>query len=74
MSSEDALGNAFVGMAEYLKGMAGAAGRIAEGDLSVSVEPVSSEDALGNAFVGMADYLKGMAGAAGRIAGGDLSV
>ncbi len=73
-SSEDALGNAFVGMADYLKGMAGAAGRIAGGDLSVSVQPVSSADALGNAFVGMADYLKGMAAAAGRIAGGDLSV
>ena len=73
-SSEDALGNAFVGMADYLRGMAGAAGRIAGGDLSVSVQPVSSEDALGNAFVGMADYLQGMAGAAGRIAGGDLTV
>ena len=73
-SSEDALGNAFVGMADYLKGMAGAAGRIAGGDLSVSVQPVSSADALGNAFVGMADYLKGIAGAAGRIADGDLTV
>lgn len=54
--SKDELGRtalAFQRMIEYLKTMVGAAGLIAEGDLTVEVTPQSERDALGNAFRAM---------------------
>ena len=42
-------------MVVYLKEMAGAADRVAAGDLSVSVQPRSERDALGTALSGMVD-------------------
>jgi methyl-accepting chemotaxis protein len=35
---------------DYMKDMAGIAGRMAEGDLTVEVKPLSEKDAFGNAF------------------------
>ncbi|MCH8817888.1 MAG: HAMP domain-containing protein [Chloroflexi bacterium] len=64
---------AFATMTDYLKGMAGVAERIADGDLTVSVTPKSERDTLGNAFSGMIDSLRDMAGVAERIADGDLT-
>ena len=68
-----AMAGEFRTMVAYLRGMAGAAERIAEGDLSVSVQAASANDALGKAFVDMIDYLKQMAGSAEQIAEGDLT-
>ncbi len=60
VSTNDEIGDmarAFAAMKEYLSGMAAAAARIADGDLTVSVRAQSERDALGNAFVQMADSL-----------------
>ncbi len=66
------LSNAFNEMILYLKGMAGAADAIAQGDLTVNVSPKSERDVLGNAFRNMVAYFRGMAKTAGEIAEGDL--
>ncbi len=61
--SQDELGQtaaAFQRMIAYLKGMAEAAERMADGDLTVEVEPKSDRDALGNAFSRMAVNLRSM--------------
>ena len=59
--SQDELGAtaaAFARMIDYLKGMVSAAARIAEGDLSLDVDPGSEQDALGNAFQQMTRSLR----------------
>ena len=59
-SSEDTLGNAFVGMQVYLNEMAATAESIADGDLTVEVQPQSERDALGNSFKGMVTKMHGV--------------
>jgi len=54
------LADSFREMIAYLKGMAVAAGAIAEGDLRTEVTPKSDKDVLGNAFRKMIDGLRGM--------------
>jgi methyl-accepting chemotaxis protein len=57
-----ATAGAFEDMVEYLRTMERAGGRIADGDLTVEVEPVSESDALGNAFHRMTANLRHMIG------------
>jgi methyl-accepting chemotaxis protein len=64
-SSNDELGAtaaAFGRMVVYLEDLAGAAGAIADGDLTVSVEPKSDRDALGIAFTKMLANLRELVG------------
>jgi methyl-accepting chemotaxis protein len=71
-SSKDELGAtaaAFERMIDYLNGMAGAAERIAEGDLLVEVQPRSERDALGKAFGLMVAHLRDMVGQVAEAAG-----
>jgi methyl-accepting chemotaxis protein len=51
------LAKAFQDQIEYLKGLAGAAERIAANDLTVHVNPKSDKDTLGNAFKSMVSNL-----------------
>jgi methyl-accepting chemotaxis protein len=63
--SNDELGaaaHAFERMLGYLKSLAAAAEHIADGDLTVDVEPASDRDALGAAFQRMATSLRTMVG------------
>jgi methyl-accepting chemotaxis protein len=53
-----ALATTFNNMVAYLKEMAGVSMAVAEGDLTVEVEPRSKRDTLGNAFVRMAHGLQ----------------
>ncbi|MCH8103622.1 MAG: HAMP domain-containing protein, partial [Chloroflexi bacterium] len=65
VKSKDEIGdmaNAFTRMVEYLKGMAGAATTIADGDLTVDVVPKSEKDVLGNAFSTMIATLRSTIG------------
>jgi methyl-accepting chemotaxis protein len=67
VQSRDEIGDmarAFRRMREYLAGMADAAGRIADGDLTVRVEPQSAHDALGTAFARMVESLNDVLGRA----------
>jgi methyl-accepting chemotaxis protein len=60
-SSRDEIGEtarAFERMIAYLQGLAASAGRIAEGDLTVEVEPQSERDVLGQAFLSMTTSLR----------------
>src|SRR5690349_3801373 len=60
-SSNDEIGDtarAFERMITYLQGLAASAGRIAEGDLTVEIEPKSDRDVLGTAFLTMATSLR----------------
>ena len=71
VSSKDELGesaSAFRSMVVYLKRMAAAAETIAEGDLTVDVEPESDRDALGTAFEKMVRNLRSVVGEVGRAA------
>jgi methyl-accepting chemotaxis protein len=68
------LGKAFGAMIGYLQGMAAVSGRIAAGDLTVTIKPASDQDVLGNAFVAMTGYLQAMAAVSKQIAAGDLAV
>jgi methyl-accepting chemotaxis protein len=52
------LTRAFERMTRSLRTMAGAAGKIAAGDLRASLQPQSPDDVLGNAFVRMTDNLR----------------
>ncbi|HEX6910585.1 MAG TPA: methyl-accepting chemotaxis protein [Longimicrobium sp.] len=73
---DDELGRlvgAMGGMTAYLREMAGAADRIAAGDLDVPVHPRSERDTFGHAFLRLTDYLREMAHVAGAIAAGDLT-
>jgi methyl-accepting chemotaxis protein len=56
------LAEAFRRMIAYLQEMADAAGRLAQGDLTVEVTPRSTQDALGNAFVRMVADLRSLVG------------
>ncbi len=59
--SKDEMGDiadSFTRMIAYLQGMAGVAQRLAVGDLTQNVTPISSKDVLGTAFQGMVDSLR----------------
>jgi methyl-accepting chemotaxis protein len=56
------LADSFRSLVDYMKEMAGAATKVAEGDLRVDVEARSEKDALGNAFVKMTKYLEDIIG------------
>jgi methyl-accepting chemotaxis protein len=61
--SRDELGEAaqaFGEMTDYLKEMTGAAGRVADGDLTLAVNPRGPSDALGNALSRMVTNLQGL--------------
>jgi len=61
INQRDELGElaaSFQRMVAYLQEMAQAASRMANGDLTVEVQPVSSHDALGNAFADMIGSLR----------------
>jgi methyl-accepting chemotaxis protein len=65
LRSRDELGetaDAFREMVSYLQGAAGAADRIAAGDLTVEVEPRSERDALGTSLCAMATSLRTLIG------------
>jgi methyl-accepting chemotaxis protein len=69
--SNDELGDAagaFRRMIAYLRDSASAATRIADGDLSVIVEPKSERDELGNALHRMTENLRGTIGEVSRAA------
>ena len=57
-----ATAGAFDDMVEYLRTMERAGGRIADGDLTVEIEPASESDALGHAFQRMTANLRHMIG------------
>ena len=76
VKSKDELGEmaaAIQRMIAYMQQMAGAAGRLAQGDVAADVTPQSDKDVLGNAFSQMITYQQQMAEAAGRLAQGDLT-
>jgi methyl-accepting chemotaxis protein len=52
------LANAFAGMTRYLHDIAGIAKQVADGNLTVTVKPVSPDDQLGNAFAEMVTSLR----------------
>jgi methyl-accepting chemotaxis protein len=69
--SKDELGETaaeFGRMIAYLRSMAETAELIAEGDLTVQVEPKSERDLLGNAFARMASNLREMVGSVSHAA------
>jgi methyl-accepting chemotaxis protein len=69
VSSQDELGQtaqAFSRMVAYLEETAGAARRIADGDLTTEVEPKSERDVLGNAFATMTANLREVVGRLGE--------
>lgn len=71
VASKDEIGDmarAFQSMKEYLSGMADAATHIAEGDLTVHVQPQSERDLLGNAFKTMVTGLNDVMSGAQRTA------
>jgi methyl-accepting chemotaxis protein len=75
VSSRDELGDMardFESMIEYVKSMAAAAEQIADGDLSVEVQPRSERDVLGHALTKMIGNLRGLIGAV-RDAAGSVS-
>jgi methyl-accepting chemotaxis protein len=67
------LADAFRRMIAYIQAMAGAADRLALGDVSADVRPQSERDALGNSFCRMISYQQNMAAAADLLAQGNLS-
>ncbi len=68
------LADGFRRMIAYIQEMAGAASRLALGDVSVEVTPQSEQDVLGSAFTQMIAYQQEMARAANRLAQGDVTV
>ncbi len=69
VTSKDEMGDmatAFTHMIAYLQNMAEVAGKMANGDLTEDVTPVSARDALGNAFKGMIDSLRQSVGELAR--------
>ncbi|MCP4544414.1 MAG: methyl-accepting chemotaxis protein [Chloroflexi bacterium] len=56
------LADAFRQLIVYMQTMAGAADRLAQGDLTVDVTPQSNRDTLGNAFARMIADLRGLIG------------
>jgi methyl-accepting chemotaxis protein len=77
ITSEDEIGMLLASMQQtvrYLEEMAGHAGSLAQGDVTVTVTPRAGHDAFGVAFRQMVNYLNEMARVADRIADGDLTV
>ena len=73
VESNDAVGEmatAFEGMVSYLQEASAAAERIADGDLTVDVQPQSEHDALGHAFASMVENLRALIGSTGETAAG----
>ncbi|MEE8442320.1 MAG: methyl-accepting chemotaxis protein [Dehalococcoidia bacterium] len=64
-----AVGAAFTNVIGYMQEMAGAADKIADGDLTVDVTPKSEKDVLGNAFSRMIANLRDVIGQVGSTAG-----
>ncbi len=65
INSKDEMGEmatSFSRMIDYLQNMAGVAQKLAIGDLTQNVIPISTKDVLGNAFKGMVDSLRGLVG------------
>ena len=65
IASRDEIGvmaGAFRDMVAYLKEMTGVAGRLAQGDLNITVTPRSEQDALGVAFSQMIANLRALVG------------
>jgi len=66
-----ALAHSFRSLAEYVQEMAGAAARIADGDLTVSVKPRSERDRLGTAFnkmvITLSDIIANLDASAGEL-------
>ena len=65
VNSKDEMGemaNSLTRMIAYLQGMAGVAQKLAVGDLTQNVTPISEKDVLGNAFKGMVDSLRSLVG------------
>ncbi|MBZ5703455.1 MAG: HAMP domain-containing protein [Acidobacteriia bacterium] len=54
------LSRSFVKMADYMKEMAGISAAIADGDLTVEVQPRSKDDVLSRAFADMTEDLRSM--------------
>jgi methyl-accepting chemotaxis protein len=70
--SRDEIGEtatAFERMVAYLKEIAGAADRVATGDLTVTIEPKSDRDALGRSFAAMLQSLRDLVAQVDRTAG-----
>ena len=70
--SKDEIGqmaDAFERLIDYTRGMAVSANRIADGDLSVDVQPKSERDTLGNAFSAMTANLSDLVGEVSGTAG-----
>jgi methyl-accepting chemotaxis protein len=63
------LAGAFTRMVDYLKDLAGAAGRVADGDLTARIKPKSEKDQLGNAFTGMTTNLNDVIGRVTEVSG-----
>lgn len=71
IKSSDEIGqmaNSYGDMQAYMLQMAGAAEKIADGDLTVNVAPKSEKDTLGNAFSKMITNLRSLIGQVGDIA------
>ena len=65
IKSKDEMGEmaaSFSRMIAYLQGMAGVAQKLAVGDLTQNVTPISEKDLLGTAFKGMVDSLRSLVG------------
>jgi methyl-accepting chemotaxis protein len=60
---------AFAEMVDYLKDLAAAAQRVADGDLTVQVTPRSEDDLLGNAFSRLVTQLRGIVSQVSSTAG-----
>lgn len=63
--SQDELGEmatSFTRMIAYLREMAGVAQKLADGDLTQRINPISPQDVLGNAFKEMVESLQGLIG------------
>ncbi len=61
-------------MVSSQRGIADVAAKIAQGDLSASVEPKSEHDLFGRAFKGMMEYLREAASTIEKVGRGDLRV
>ncbi len=64
-----AVGAAFTNVIEYMKEMAGAAEKMAEGDFTVEITPKSEKDVLGKAFSRMISSLSTLIGQVRGVAG-----
>ncbi|HEX4083966.1 MAG TPA: methyl-accepting chemotaxis protein [Chthoniobacteraceae bacterium] len=68
------LTQAFEAMTGRFRDVAGVAGQLADGDVHVSVKPLSAKDTMGHALARMVENLTSAATVADQIASGDLSV